>query len=151
MQSSGSAKPAPKKSRKELLWLVVIIIIVAAFVSALLQFTLMQSGQVITLNPGYFYYVNFTVPSGAYSISVTGSYVSGGDVNAALIFASEFSIVESNPSTMANGLWYSGDNTGATISASLSQGSYTLIFYNSNLITRDIISVVDAITVTYSG
>jgi len=108
MQSSGSAKPAPKKSRKELLWLVVIIIIVAAFVSAPRQLILMQSGHVITLNPGYFYYVNFTVPSGAYSISITGSYVSGGDVNAAVIFASEFSIVESNPSTMANGLWYSG-------------------------------------------
>jgi hypothetical protein len=52
-----------------------IIIIVAAFVSVLLQFTLMQSGQVITLNPRYLYYVNFTVPSGAYSISITGSYV----------------------------------------------------------------------------
>ena len=128
-----------------------IIIIVAVFVSALPQFTLMQSGQVITLNHRYLYYFNFTVPSGAYSISITGSYVFGGDVNAAVIFASEFSIVESNPSTIANELWCSLDNTGATISASLSQGSYTLIFYNSNLITRDIISVVDAITVTYSG
>jgi len=100
----------------------VIIIIVAAFVSALLQFTLMQSGQVITLNPRYLYYVNFTVPSGAYSISITGFYVSGGDVNAAVILASEFSVIESNPSTMANVLWCSVDNTGATISISLSQG-----------------------------
>ena len=158
MQPSGSIQPTPKKSRKKLfgiiigIVLIIIIIIVAASISSSPHhYTLMQSGQVETLSPGYFYYVNFTVPSGASSVSISGSYISSGDVNAAVIPNSEFSSVASNPSAMVNGLWYSGDNTGATISASLSPGSYTLIFYNSNLITMDTISVVNAITVTYSG
>jgi len=158
MQPSGSIQPAPKKSKKKLFGiitgvvLIVIIIAVAASISSVPRhYTLMQSGQVETLNPGYFYYVNFTVSSGASSVSISGSYISSGDVNAAVISSSEFSSVASNPSAMVNGLWYSGDNTGATISASLSPGSYTLIFYNSNLITADTISVVNAITVTYSG
>ena len=157
MQPSGSIQPTPKKSRKKLygiiigVVLVVIIIAVAASISAAPRhYTLMQSGQVETLSPGYFYYVNFTVPSGASSISIAGSYISSGDVNAAVIPSSEFPNVVSNPSAMANGLWYSGDNMGATINVSLSPGSYTLIFYNSNLITTDTISVVNAITLSYS-
>jgi len=158
MQPSGSIQPTPKKSRKKLFGiiigvvLIIIIIAVAASISAAPRhYTLMQSGQVETLSPGYFYYVNFTVPSGASSISITGSYISSGDVNAAVIPSSEFSNVAGNPSAMANGLWYSGDNTGATISVSLSPGSYTLIFYNTNLITTDTFSIVNAITLGYTS
>lgn len=157
MQPSGSIQPAPKKSRKKLygiavaiIFVIVIIAVAASISAAPRHYTLMQSGQVETLDPGYFYYVNFTVPSGASSVSITGSYISSGDVNAAVILSSEFFGVVSNPSAMTNGLWYSGDNAGATISVSLSPGSYTLIFYNSNLITTDTISVVNAITLSYT-
>jgi len=115
------------------------------------RYTLMQSSRLETLDPGYFYYANFTIPWGASSISISRSYISSGDVNPAIISSSEFSNVVRNPSAMTYGIWYSGHNMGTTISVSLSPGSYTLIFYNSDLITLDTISAVNGITLSYSS
>ncbi|MGC8618877.1 MAG: hypothetical protein ACP5UZ_09160, partial [Thermoplasmata archaeon] len=47
-------------------------------------------------------------------------------------------------------VWTSGDNQGTTISASLSPGQYSLVFYNSNIITSDTITIVNSIVLNYT-
>jgi len=111
--------------------------------------TVLPSGTVESLSPGYYYYVNFTIPSSATSASIYGSYTSSADVNVYILTPEQYGAFTQNPG--GNGyMWYSGDNQGATISVSLGPGQYSLVFYNSNIITSDTISVVNAITLQYT-
>jgi hypothetical protein len=160
MQSSGSIKPAPKKSRKKLAGIVIAIIVVVLITATSVyiisaprhhSYTLMASGDEWTLNPGGFYYVNFTVPSGAYSVSLAGSYVSSGDINAAVMTSSELSAFLENSSNVSNPIWYSGDGTGASFNVSLQPGTYAFLILNSNLYTSDTFTIFNAITLSYTS
>lgn len=108
-------------------------------------------GTVFSINPGSSYGYNFTVPSGAYSISLSGSYTSQGKVEVAILTPAQYGAFTQNPSSIASSQYYYGDTGGATIDASLSAGQYTLVFYDPGVFTQDTVSIVNPIILTYTS
>lgn len=112
---------------------------------------LFSQGQVFSINPGSYELVNFTIPQGAYSINVTGSYTSQGKVEVAILTQAQYGAFTQNPSSIKSSQYYYGDTQGSTINAQLSAGSYTIVFYDPGLITQDTISIVNPITAKYTS
>ena len=158
----------PKKSGKKTVTIVVIVaIIILAFIfipSSLLSSmtgsststsqttqsnTLLSSGTVEPLSPSD-YYVNFTLPSESYSISLSESYTSNNNEEIGVLTATQFGAFTQNPFSISSAVWYSGDNDDPTISFIPSPGtSYSLVIYNANAFTSDTVTVVKAVNLTY--
>jgi hypothetical protein len=112
---------------------------------------LLSQGQVFSINAGGYYGVNFTVPSGSYSINVTGSYTSQGKVEVAILTPAQYGAFSQNQGSIASSQYYYGDTQGSTINAQLSAGQYTLIFYDPGIITQDTVTVVNPIVAHYTN
>jgi hypothetical protein len=112
--------------------------------------TLLSQGNVYSINPGSSDTVNFTIPSGAYSISVAGSYTSQGKIEVAILTPTEYGAFTQSTSSIQSSQYYYGDTQGSTINAQLSPGQYTLVFYDPGIITQDTVTVVNPITLTYT-
>jgi hypothetical protein len=113
---------------------------------------LLSQGQVFSINPGSYYLVNFTIPQGAYSINVTGSYNSQGKIEVAILTQTQYGAFTQNPSSISSSQYYYGDTQGSTINAQLSSpGQYTLIFYDPGIFTQDTVTIVNQITLTYAS
>ena len=169
MQPDSSQPPLPKKSKGKTIGIIIAVIVVI-FITALVippllnsggnggsssstpqTTTVISSGTVESVNAGYYDYINFTVPSGAYSVSLTGSYTSNNNVEVGVLSSTQYGAFTQNPSTVTSADWYSGDNQGATINFSPPAGhSYTIVIYDANLFTSDTVSVVNAISLTYT-
>jgi hypothetical protein len=111
---------------------------------------LLSQGQVLSINPGSYYLVNFTIPQGAYSINVTGSYNSQGKIEVAILTPAQYGAFTQNPSSIISSQYYYGDTQGSTINAQLSAGQYTLIFYDPGIFTQDTVTIVNQITAHYT-
>jgi len=112
--------------------------------------TLLSSGQVFSLNPQYYEGVNFSIPQGAYSINITGSYTSQGKVEVAILTPTQYGAFTQNPSSIISSQYYYGDTQGATINAFLTAGQYYLVFYDPGIITQDTVTVINPIVVKYT-
>jgi len=112
--------------------------------------TLFSNGQVFSINPGSYEYVSFSIPQGSYSINITGSYVSQGKVEVAILTPVQYGAFTQNPSSITSSQYYYGDTQGATINNVLSAGQYTLVFYDPGIITQDTITVINPIIVSYT-
>jgi len=113
--------------------------------------TLFAQGDVFSINPGAYEFVNFTIPSTATGIGVTGSYSSAGSVEVGILTQAQYGAFTQNPSSISSSPYYYGDTQGATIDAGLAPGEYTLVFYDPGLITTDTVTVVNPITLTYTS
>ncbi len=111
---------------------------------------LISQGTVFSINPSSYNIVNFTVPTGAYSISVTGSYTSQGKIEVAILTPTQYGMFTQNPSSISSSQYFYGDTQGSTINAALSPGQYTLVFYDPGIITQDTVTIVNPITLTYT-
>lgn len=123
---------------------------VSSTVPQVQNLVLVHQGTVFSINPGNYDIVNFTVPSGAYSVSLTGSYTSQGKIEAAILTPTQYGMFTQNPSTISSSQYYYGDTQGSTIDASLSPGTYTLVFYDPGIITQDTVTVINPIVLTYT-
>jgi len=112
--------------------------------------TLFSNGQVFSINPGSYEYVSFSIPQGGYSINITGSYVSQGKVEVAILTPVQYGAFTQNPSSITSSQYYYGDTQGATINNVLPAGQYTLVFYDPGIITQDTITVINPIIVRYT-
>jgi hypothetical protein len=112
---------------------------------------LLSQGQVFSINPGSYDVANFTVPNGAYSISLAGSYTSQGKIEVAILTQTQYGAFTQNPSSISSSQYYYGDTQGSTINAQLSAGQYTLIFYDPGIFTQDTVTIVNQITLTYAS
>jgi len=112
--------------------------------------TLLSKGQVFSINPGYYEVVNFSIPQGAYSINITGSYTSQGKVEVAILTPARYGAFTQNPSSITSSQYYYGDTQGATINALLTAGQYSLVFYDPGIFTQDTITVINPIVVEYT-
>ncbi|MEM4066949.1 MAG: hypothetical protein QXV17_08830 [Candidatus Micrarchaeaceae archaeon] len=144
-----------KKSRKKLyavIAVILIIVIIAVVAAAPKTYTetIMSSGTVKSLGAGQYIYAAFTVPSGD-TASVQGSYISSGNIEVAVMNAAEYSSFVNGSSSISNAIFYSGDNTGATISASMGSGTYYIVIFDANIITPDTFTVVNSITVSITS
>jgi hypothetical protein len=113
--------------------------------------TLFPQGQVFSINASSYEYVNFTVPQGAYSINVSGSYTSQGKVEVAILTPVQYGAFTQNSSVITSAQYYYGDTQGSTINAQLSAGSYILVFYDPGLITQDTVTIVNPIVLRYTS
>ena len=113
--------------------------------------SLLSQGQVFSINAGGRDFVNFTIPSGSYSINVSGSYTSQGKVEVAILTPAQYGAFTQNEDSITSSQYYYGDTQGSTINAQLSTGQYTLVFYDPGLITQDTVSVVNPIVVHYTN
>jgi hypothetical protein len=119
-----SPQPVPKKSRKKTIGIVIGVIVVV-FIAALIippllnnrgnGDTIIASGNIESMNAGYYDYINFTIPSGAYSVSLTGSYTSNNNVEVGVLSSTQYGAFTQNPSTITSADWFSGDTQGTTI------------------------------------
>ncbi len=113
--------------------------------------TLVSFGTVQSLNAGHYIYYTFTVPSGAYSIYLSGSYSSNNNVKVGVLTNTQFGAFTQNPSTISSASWYSGNNGGATISFYPSSGtSYSIVIYDANFFTSDTVTVANSFTLSYT-
>jgi len=112
--------------------------------------TLFSKGQVFSINPSYYEFVNFSIPQSAYSINITGSYTSQGKVEVAILTPAQYGAFTQNPSSIASTQYYYGDTQGATINAVLPAGQYSLVFYDPGIFTQDTITVINPIVVEYT-
>lgn len=169
MQPDSSQPPMPKKSKGKTIGIIIAVIVVI-FIAALIippllssggnggsssstpqTTTVITSGTVESVNAGYYDYINFTVPTGAYSVSLTGSYTSNNNVEVGVLSSTQYGAFTQNPPTITSADWYSGDNQGATISFSPSAGhTYTIVIYDANTLTSDTVSIVNAVSLTYT-
>jgi len=113
--------------------------------------TLLSRGQVFSINPGYYEVVNFSIPQGAYSINITGSYTSQGKVEVAILTPAQYGAFTQNPSSITSSQYYYGDTQGATINAGLTAGQYSLVFYDPGIFTQDTVTVINPIVVEYTN
>lgn len=113
--------------------------------------TVSSQGTVFSVNPGSSYGYNFTVPEGAYSISLTGSYSSQGKIEVAILTPAQYGAFTQNPSSISSSQYYYGDTGGATVDTSLSAGQYTLVFYDPGVFTQDTVTIVNPMTLTYTS
>ena len=113
--------------------------------------SLVPQGQVFSINPGSSYGYNFTIPNGAYSISVVGSYTSQGQVEVAILTPAQYGAFTQNKNSLTSSQYYYGDTQGSTVNAQLSAGQYTLIFYDPGLFTQDTVTVINPLTLTYTS
>jgi hypothetical protein len=113
--------------------------------------TLLSQGQVFSIDAGSYYEVNFTIPQGAYSINVTGSYTSQGKVEVAILTPIQYGAFTQNKDSLASSQYFYGDTQGSTINAQLSAGQYTLVFYDPGIFTQDTVTVVNQIIAHYTG
>lgn len=171
MESSPPQPPTPKRSTAKIIGIVVAVIVIVFAVAVIIpplllgattssptsssstpqSHTVISSGTVESLNAGYYYYINFTVPTSAYSISITGSYSSNNNVEVGILSSTQFGAFTQNPSTITSANWYSGDNQGATINFSPTSGhTYSIVIYDGNIITSDTVTIVNAFTLTYT-
>lgn len=113
--------------------------------------TMYTSGAVESLTPSMYYYSNFTLPSNAANISLTGSYTSNNNIEVGVLSSTQFGAFTQNQATITSADWYSGNNQGTTINFAPTAGhSYTLVLYDANLLTSDTFTVVNAIVLTYT-
>jgi len=112
--------------------------------------TLFSNGQVFSINPGYYEVVNFSIPQGAYSINITGSYTSQGKVEVAILTPAQYGAFTQNPSSITSSQYYYGYSQGATINTVLTAGQYSLVFYDPGIITQDTITVINPIIARYT-
>ncbi len=114
--------------------------------------TLLSSGTIKSVGPDKYYCVNFTAPTGAYSISISGSYTSNNNIEVGVLTARQLGAFTQNESTIADARWYSGNNVGSTISLVLfSSGTpYYLVIYNGNSSTSDTVTIDNAIALDYT-
>jgi len=120
-------------------------------VSQVHTFVIVPQGQVFSINPGSSYSYNFTIPNGAYSISLTGSYTSQGKIEVAILTPTQYGAFTQNHDSITSSQYYYGDTQGSTINAQLSPGQYTLVFYDPGIFTQDTVTVVNPITLTYTS
>ena len=113
--------------------------------------TLVSQGQVFSINPGSSYGINFTIPNGAYSINVTGSYTSQGKVEVAILTPAQYGAFSQNKDSITSSQYYYGDTQGSTINAQLGPGQYTLVFYDPGVFTQDTVTVVNPIVAHYTS
>jgi len=112
--------------------------------------TLISSGQVFSINNRNYIAINFSIPQSAYSINITGSYVSNGKVAVAILTPTQYGAFTQNTSSMSLSDYYYGYNEGSTINSQLSPGQYSLVFYDPGIITQDTITVINPIIVRYT-
>jgi len=113
--------------------------------------TLLSKGHVFSINPGYYEVVNFSIPQGAYSINITGSYTSQGKVEVAILTPAQYGAFTQNPSSITSSQYYYGDTQGATINAFLTAGRYSLVFNDPGILTQDTVTVINPIVVEYTN
>jgi len=113
--------------------------------------SLFSQGQVFSINAGSYEYSNFTIPQGAYSVNITGSYTSQGKVEVAILTQAQYGAFTQNPSSISSSPYYYGDTQGSTINAQLSQGSYVLVFYDPGVLTQDTVTIVNPIAAKYTS
>ena len=181
MQLGNNPQPTPKRSGDMVFWIVICVVIVFWAVYYIIppllnnigstgsssgsssggsppgptpisqSITLLSSGTVESLNPGHFYCITFSAPSGASAVSLSGSYSSNNNVEVGVMTATQYGAFTQNSAVISSGCWYSGDNGGTTINFIPYSGtSYYLVIYDANIITSDTITVVNSITVTYT-
>ncbi len=112
---------------------------------------LFSPGQVFSLNAGQSKFLNFTIPQGAYSINVTGSYTSQGKIEVAILTPTQYGAFTQNPSSISSSQYYYGDTHGSTINAQLLPGQYILIFHDPGIFTQDTITIVNPIIAHYTN
>lgn len=173
VQRGNNSQPTPKESGDMVFWIVICVVIVFLTVYYIVppllnnigssgsspsgttpipqSITLQSPGTVESLNPGNYYSIMFTVPSGASTVSLSGSYSSNNNVEVGVMTATQYGAFTQNTEVISNGCWYSGNNDGATINFIPHSGtSYYFVIYDANIITSDTITVVNSITVTYT-
>lgn len=173
MQLGNNPQPSPKRSGDMVFWIVICVVIVFLAVYYIIppllnnigssgssspgptpisqSNTLLSSGTVESLNPGHYYFITFSAPSGASAVSLSGSYSSNNNVEVGVMTATQYGAFTQNSAVISSGCWYSGDNGGTTINFIPYSGtSYYLVIYDANIITSDTITVVNSITVTYT-
>ncbi len=118
---------------------------------------LFEKGFSLSIGPATSYYAwhsNFTIPSGATGISITGAYSSTGPVEAAILSAPQYSAFHSNHLGIANNnTYYYGNAQGATIdtlNASLAPGTYAFEFYDAGTSGTDNVTVTSPMVVKFS-
>jgi len=112
--------------------------------------TLYSSGQVFSINQQYYEGVNFSIPQGAYSINITGSYTSQGKIEVAILTPTQYGAFTQNPSSITSSQYYYGDTQGATINTFLTPGQYYLVFYDPGIITQDTVTIINPIVIKYT-
>lgn len=168
MQSGTSPQQPPRRYNNKLIGIIVVMIVVILTIIVVIppllnnggssgttpttnSLTVLSSGTVQSLNSGYYYYINFTVPTGAYSISLSGSYISNNNVEVGVLTSIQFGAFTQNPSTITSASWYSGDSGGATINFTPSSGtSYSLVIYDGNIFTSDTVTIANTIVLDYT-
>ena len=117
--------------------------------------TLFTQGQVFSIGPNAQYgyeYSEFSTPSTATGISVSGSYTSQGSVEVAILTATQYGAFEADHSSLASdNTYYYGDTQGSSISATLSPGTYYLVFYDPGVFTTDTVSIVNPVVFSYTS
>ncbi len=113
--------------------------------------TLLQSGTVQSLGAGQWIYLEFNVPSNSTYAYMGGSYTSNNNVEVGILTSTEYGAFTQNHATISNGVYYSGDNGGATLSGFLVTGNYYLVIYDGNFITSDTVSIVNTLQVTITA
>lgn len=171
MQSGIPSQQIPKKSKTKIIGIIVAVVVVILVAIIIIppilnnggsggsggstgtpqSDTLLSSGTVQSLNAGQYYYINFTVPSGATSISLSGSYTSNNHVEVGVLTNTQFGAFTQNPSTITSAKWYSGNNDGATIRFTPSSGaSYSLVIYDGNILTSDTVTIDNTVVLDYT-
>src|SRR2546427_9414942 len=147
-QTQTPYQPAPAKSNTVLIIAIVIIaVVVGAVIGGILLFgafntlsstTTQRSvaivNGVITVQPAQYYYYTLTVPSGATSVTVSGTFTasggSGNDIE--VLVMDQTNYVNWQNDHQANAYYDSGQVTTGTVSANLpGGGTYYLVYSNA--------------------
>jgi hypothetical protein len=101
---------------------------------------ILQSGTSLSVSPGFFVHVNFTVTNAS---TIIGSYSSTAPISMAIITQSEYVSWISNQYYTPSFELYSGNTRGGSLSnllnnTSLNPGYYVLIFENDGTTTANV-------------
>ena len=117
------------------------------------NYTLVSQGDVFSLSNGQYQEQIFSVPTGAWSISLTGSYTASDNVQVLVLTPEEYGAFTQNPSSVVssnNYVWYSGSNKGSTLSGvGLTSGSYYIVFYYNGVFGTTV-TIVNPVTLQYT-
>lgn len=104
--------------------------------------------QELYLIPGSSQFSNFTVPSTYYNVNISGSFISNGTVQAALLNQQQFVQFIKGTGSLNSSQYYYGSNYGTSIYSGLPPGQYTIVFYNPGK-NIDNVTITDNIVVRY--
>lgn len=122
------------------------------------QVTLFSQDYVFSIGGNAQYgseYSEFSTPSTATGVSISGSYTSTGNVEVAILTPTQYGEFESNNANLAtDNTYYFGDTTGGTINTPLSAGTYYIVFYSPSGVfgsTEDTVTIVNPIIAYYTS